>query len=375
MESKNKLKILLTGGHAGTVMLAVLEQLIFQEKDLEIHIVGPKYSFAGKGAPSLEKKYLKGESIFYHELDSGKLSKRFLLKSLASIPKLVFGFVSALRLMVKIRPNVTVSFGGYLAFPVVVASWCLGIPVIVHEQVVGFGLANRLSIFFAKKVLVARNESLEVIHTKKAMVIGNPVRKSIADVKPKTKMGNPPTIFIFTGSRASHVVNMALKEILPLILEKYAVIHLTGVEDLKTFEKLRNDLSDNRKQKYEVHDFILPSEVARMYQRADIIISRAGANTLAELMIIKRPAIMIPISWSNFDEQTKNAMFAREFGLGKIVREKDLNSQKLMEEIEFVTNNWVKIVAKLENKRSLDLLAAEKFAKLIFNEAKKKKNH
>jgi len=367
-KSNDKYRVVLAGGHAGTVMLALIEEILRLNGNFEIHIIGPKYSYSTGGMASLEKMYLNVDGVFYHEVDSARFSRRFVLKTILGFPKIVWGFMDVLKIMLKIRPQLAVVFGGYLGVPVSIASRIVGIPLIVHEQVVGVGLANRVGSLFARKILVSREESLKSLPKKKTILIGNPVRRDILSVGVKSSIGNPPTVFIFTGSRGSKIINSAFKESIMDFLSNFRVIHLTGKEDYALFLDIRSKLPRDLKERYEVFDFILPWNVAAMYKKSDIVVARAGANTVSEIMIIKRPSVFIPIPWSNFDEQNKNADYAVNFGIGIKLNQDELDGKKLFASVNFLKNNWKKIVDSVKDKESIDLLAAKKFARIVLDE-------
>jgi len=147
------------------------------------------------------------------------------------------------------------------------------------------------------------------------VVIGNPVMTQIREVFPKDKLSSPPVIYITGGSRGSKVLNEAVIPILPLLLNDFYLIHQTGELDYRLFQQKVKKLPAKIEKKYEVYATIDPMQVDGIYRRADMIVSRAGANTVAEIMLTKRPAILIPIPFSYLDEQMKNALLAKKFRL------------------------------------------------------------
>jgi UDP-N-acetylglucosamine--N-acetylmuramyl-(pentapeptide) pyrophosphoryl-undecaprenol N-acetylglucosamine transferase len=284
---------------------------------------------------------------------------------LPSLVKIPFGFIHAIFLLLKIRPKVILSFGGFASFPVVVIGFCLRIPIVIHEQTSAVGRANKLSARFAKKIALARESSKKYFPSEKCRVIGNPLLTQIAEIEPKEKIGKPPTIFITGGSRGSQTINTLVLKNLKKLLKKYIVIHLTGHIDYKKIYKLRNSLPSDLKKKYEVYSVLDPLEIDGIYRRADIIVARAGANTVSEIIATKRPSVLIPIPWVYMNEQTKNAEYAEKFGLVTILDQKTLSENILYDAIEDIESRWSNIVKSAKGKISPDINASKKLANLV----------
>lgn len=347
MQINTNRKILLTGGHAATTAISVIEELIrrYGKSGIDIAWIGARFALEGKKVDGLELKILPEFGVKTYLLNAGRLQRKFTRYTISSLLKLPVGFIQAIYFILKIKPDITLSFGGFAAFPVVFASALFGIPVLVHEQTASLGLANRLSSVFAKEILLSR-------------VVGNPVMTQICEVEPKTKLGNPPVIFVMGGSRGSERINNALFSILPKLLEKYQVIHITGQLDCKRFEGIKN-------KNYRCFPFVSPMEIDNLYRQSDIVVSRSGANTVAELMIVKRPAILIPIPWSHLNEQEENAKSAQKFGLAKILKQEDLSGERLLFEIELIIKDRDEIINKIKSKHSGDISASSKVVDVL----------
>lgn len=360
-------KVLLTGGHAATTAIAVVEEIIrrYQNQPVEIYWIGVKNAFEGKDVPTLESVHFSKLGIKTHFILTGRLQRRFGLWTIPSLIKIPFGFLQSLLLLIKIRPDVIVSFGGFAAFPVVLMGKILGIPSILHEQTAAAGRANLFSAPFVKKIALARKESLKYFDSNKSVVVGNPVMTQIFEVYPKEKISSPPVIYITGGSRGSNAINENVLPILEELLQKFYLIHQTGLIDYPRLKKIRDKLPRNLQSRYEVYSVIDPMQVDGVYRRADIVIARAGANTVAEIMVVKRPSILIPIPFSYLDEQTKNALLAKDFGIAKILKQDNLSPQKLIEEIEDIYSNWETYVKRSLEKDSPDLKASSNFVDLI----------
>lgn len=356
-----KSDILLTGGHAATTAIATIEEILKSHKDWKLCWVGASSAFEGRKVPTLASVVMPSMGVTYYPITMGRLQRKFTVWTIPTLFKIPIGFIQAFLLVFGLRPRVVVSFGGYISVPVCLASWLLGIPIIIHEQTMAAGLANRITSFFATKVAIARLESKKYFPEKKIVLVGNPVMESIRKVKPKTKIGNPPVIYITGGSSGSQRVNNVVELALPTILKKFKVIHQTGRLDWEHFKKMRSS-------NYEPHSFIDLDKIASVFEKADIVIGRAGANTVAEIMVTKRPSILIPIPWVTYDEQTKNAKLAQEVGIAVIVKQSDLTPQVLLEQLDFLVKNWQKMVeASSTDISELDIHASGKFVDEIEN--------
>lgn len=366
MEKDKKVKIVLTGGHAATAAIATLEELTRrQDKDWEIYWIGAEKAVEGKKVPTLESQIFPTMGVKTYPIKAGRIQRRFSFWTIPSLIKIPFGFLHALYLLVKIRPKIILSFGAFAAFPVVVGGWLLGIPIIIHEQTNAAGRANRASSFFAKKIAIARAASKKFFPAKKCVVTGNPILSRIGQIPPKPKMGTPATIFMTCGSRGSQTVNGAVAPILEALLSRYLLVHQTGSIDYQKFFGIKKALPAMLAKNYEVYERIDPMQIDNFYRRADIVVARAGANTTSEIIATKRPSILIPIPWSYLDEQTKNAKFAEQFGIARVIRQEVLSPAGLLRAIRQTALNWEKIIASVRNKKSPDVGASKRLLDVV----------
>ena len=241
----------------------------------------------------------------------------------------------------------------------------LGIPVIIHEQTAAYGRSNHLCAGFASKIALSRVGSKKYYPAGKCVVTGNPVMKEITKIKPKLRLGSPPVIFITGGSRGSQKINDTLSEILNKLLSKYKLIHQTGGLDYLKFSEIKQRLPQALRDNYEVFVRVNPLEVSKIYEESNIVVARAGANTVSEVMTIKRPAIFIPLPISFMDEQMKNAVVARDLGLAKIILQKDLTPEILLKYIEELVGNYQTIVEKVKLRQTPDMNASKKLLTVI----------
>jgi UDP-N-acetylglucosamine--N-acetylmuramyl-(pentapeptide) pyrophosphoryl-undecaprenol N-acetylglucosamine transferase len=210
--------------------------------------------------------------------------------------------------------------------------------------------------------LIARDESKKYFPKEKTVLIGNPVSEAIINIKQKVEVSHPATIYVTGGSSGAQRINNVINEILYELLKNYKIIHQTGKLDFDKFIKRKEEFPADLKKRYEVYDFIDPVDISTIFEKSDVIVSRAGANTLSEISVTRRPAILIPIPWTSNNEQTKNAKMLVSTGLAIMIEEKDLNGEFLLQKIDFVIGNWKKMTKDSDNSLAeLDKNAAKKF--------------
>lgn len=351
--NQQKSKIVLTGGHAATVGIAVTEELQkrFGQK-IEIYWIGVKNAIEGKSATTLEYKIYPNIGVKIYPIEAGKLQTKFTKYTIPSILKIPTGFVQALVAILKIRPKVVLSLGGFASFPVVFWAWIFGIPVILHEQTVVAGRASMAASFFSRKIALSRKESERFFPKEKIVITGNPVMSSIWTLKTLARRTQSKTILVMGGSRGSEFINEEIFKIMPELCKSYNLIHITGESDYLKYKNFSN-------KNYEVVPFVDPREMYKYYEKADLIISRSGANTVSEILITQKPAILIPLPRTFMGEQIKNAEYAKNFGLAKVMLETEVNPESLKQAVEDMLSR--KIVQKV----SPDAGAAEKVIDLL----------
>jgi len=352
-------KIVICGGHHNSA-LVVAETL--REKGYQIFWLGHKYSMIGDKNPSAEYLEVTQKGFPFTEVKAGKFQPRYqFFHYLLRIP---LGFWQSFVSLRKIKPDLIFSFGGYLALPVAYSGWLLGIPVVTHEQTTVSGLANKLIAQIAKKVFVTFESSFKHYPQSKVVWTGLP-RRDVPQ-KPKKYFNNQrKTIAFLGGKQGSHLINEAVFQILPQLLEKFNIIHQCGstslFKDIEKAKELKEKLGEKDKN-YLVKEYFFEDEIGSVFQAADLVVSRAGAHTVYELLALKKPAILIPIPWSSGNEQEENAKVLVKAGLGKILPQKELEAGKLWETIlEFVKN-----LSSKKNLSSLPKIEADATAKILF---------
>ncbi len=365
----NSKTILLTGGHAATTGIAVVEEIRRREslKGVQIYWIGSQTAIEGSKASTIESRTFPKIDVNFVPIVAGKIQTKFTRHTIPSLLKIPVGFFQAFWLLLKIKPKVTLSFGGYSSFPVIFWSWVFRIPVILHEQTVVAGRASISSAFFATKIALARPESQRYFPKNKSVVTGNPLMKNILNIRAKKFPGRPPIILVIGGSRGSNFINELVIDILKLVLSHNVLIHITGERDFEKVEKFKEKLSPTLRKNYKVYRSINPSEIGNYYSQADLIISRSGANSISEIIYAKRPAILIPLPRTFLGEQVKNARYAESFGFSSVFLEENATPETILKEINRLLKDWPELIRKAKGTHSPDTEASKKVVDLVKN--------
>jgi len=231
--------------------------------------------------------------------------------------------------------------------PVAYSAWLMKIPVATHEQTTVSGTANKLIAQIAQKVFVTFESSLQYYPKKKAVLTGLPIREELLKSKKKLFTNKKKTIYITGGKQGSHYINEEVFKILPELLKRFIVIHQTGSSSLYSDIK---EAQRFKAKNYLAKEYFFEDEIGSIFNSADFVISRSGAHTVYELLILKKPAILIPIPWSSHNEQLQNAKMLEGLGLAKILTQDDLQKGKLLETILDFEKNLEKFRLKEEVK-------------------------
>jgi UDP-N-acetylglucosamine--N-acetylmuramyl-(pentapeptide) pyrophosphoryl-undecaprenol N-acetylglucosamine transferase len=364
------MKIAIVGGHL-TPALSVIEAL---PKDVEVIYIGRKNAIEGDNAVSLEYETINKMGIPFAELKTGRVQRSFSRYTIPSLGRVPFGLFRAVNILRRHKPDVVLAFGGYLSFPLVIGAKMLGIPSVIHEQTLRAGASNKYLGRFADKICISFETSSKYFPKEKTVLTGNPIRNAILSPRKKLKPSeNLPLIYVTGGSLGSHFINQLVGENLSKLLEKYLVVHQTGsAEEFKDFEKLtilKEGVNNDKRKRYSLSKFFSPQDTGSIIKAASLIVSRAGINTVSELIILKKPAILIPIPKTSGNEQLENAHFFKNLGLGEVLEQKDLTPEKFLEEINDIMNNLDKYKinsGKVHYPRS----AAAKIIEVIYASAK-----
>ncbi len=347
-------KIVLTGGGTAghvTPNMALIERL--READYEISYIG---SYSG-----IEKGLIEGMGITYYGISSGKLRRYFDLKNFSDPFRVMKGMREAKKLMKQLRPDVVFSKGGFVAVPVVFAAKKCKIPVIIHESDMTPGLANKLCIPKADKVCCNFAETLDYLPQGKAVHTGTPLRKELFAGDRQRGLefcefdGKKPVIMVVGGSTGAAAINEAVRNLLPTLLMKYNVIHLCG--------KGKNDPSYDNTIGYKQFEYI-SKELKDLFAIADVVVSRAGANAVCEILALTKPNILIPLSAAaSRGDQILNAESFEKQGYSYVLDESRLTNETLLEAINEVYDNREKYIETMKTAKQAD--ATETIFKMI----------
>ena len=355
------MKILFTGGGTGGHFYPIIgvaqamRDISKEEKilDQDLYFVAPE---------PYDKKILFDNLITYKKVPTGKIRRYFSIMNFFDLFKTGYGVLKAMWTVFWIYPDVIFSKGGYGSFPVVLAGRFLRIPIIIHESDSTPGKVNEWAGKFAEKVAVSYPEAGEFFDSKKVAWTGNPVRKEISHV---VKDGaaeyldledNLPVILILGGSQGSEIINEAIIDALPKLINNYQIIHQTGKEKFDQVKNTADVVMGDSENKYRYHPFPYLDDLAMKMSAgaSDIIITRAG-STLFEIATWEKPSIIIPITKSNRDHQKINAYTYARFGGGTVIEERNLTDDIIVFEIN-------RILEKEEVKNKM-IEGAKKFAK------------
>lgn len=349
------MKILITGTHF-TPAVAVIEELK-KMGELRIVYVGRKTTMEGDNTLSIESEVLPSLSVKFIPMIAGRLQRVFTFYTIPSLLKIPIGFIQALYIILSEKPDVILSFGGYVAVPIVFWGWLWSVPIIIHEQTLVSGFANKISAFFADKICLSFSQNFSN-QQEKIILTGNPIRKEILhpgnkldlayekifEVARKEKL---PILLITGGNQGSHILNLAIERILDKLTKVALVIHVIGdnkFQDFKRLEKLQNEHYLAKKW--------ISDKWGTILSKIDLVISRAGINTLTELAYLGKPALVIPLPYLYKDEQNENAKFFKELGLVKILPQKELSEEFLFQEIKDIIKNLPALTVKAQNAKS-----------------------
>lgn len=323
-------RIVLTGGGTAghvTPNIALLPSL--REAGFEIAYMG---SYDG-----IEKKLIADFDIPYQGIATGKFRRYLDPKNFSDPFRVLKGYAEARKYLKEFKPDVVFSKGGFVSVPVVRAAASLKIPCIIHESDITPGLANKLCIPVAKKVCCNFPETLNHLPKEKAVLTGSPIRKELAEGNRLAGLdmcgftANKPVILVMGGSLGALNVNQAVRAALPGLLEDFQIIHLCGkdkVDNLllttpgyKQFEYVKTELKD-------------------LFAACDLVISRAGANAICEILALKKPNILIPLPAEvSRGDQLLNAASFKEQGFSIVIEEDDLNTKTLTEAVKELYEN------------------------------------
>lgn len=338
----NKYKIIMTGGGTAghvTPNLALVPKL--KDKGFEIKYIGSK--------DGIEKEIINDAKIPYFEISSGKLRRYFDMKNFTDPFKVMKGVIEANKILKREKPNVIFSKGGFVAVPVVIAASMRKIPVVSHESDLTPGLANKLSSPFCDKLCVTFRESLKYVKDNKGVLTGTPIREEILrgnSLKGKELCGfkdNKEILLVIGGSLGAKSINDAVRKNLKELLKNFNIIHICGKGNLD--EGLLN-IND-----YKQFDYV-KEELPNLLKASDLIISRAGANVIFELLALKKPTLLIPLSKKiSRGDQILNANSFEKEGFSLVLDEDEMmkDNKKLISKLDELREKKAVLVQNMNN--------------------------
>lgn len=359
--------ILLTGGGSAghvTPHLALLPRL--QALDLALHYVGQQ---AGRSAsePPIEQTLIAPTGLPYHGIDAGKLRRYFDLQNVTDIFRIAHGFLQSLRLVRRLRPALLFSKGGFVTPPLVWATWLVNhlsprrehIAIVIHESDMTPGLANRLGLPFADRICYSFPETGQRLPPEKAVYTGIPLRASLLNGDPTTGRrlcgfgvtDDRPCVLVMGGSQGAAAINQAVRDALEDLLATFNVCHICGPGEALTFKTL--NLPNFKAFSY------VTDELPHLYAMADVVVARAGATTLFELLALRKPNLLIPLSLeASRGDQVQNAASFADRGFSHVLAEADLTPATLIQRLKQAYAEREAMVEAMQAAQTVDSVEA-----------------
>lgn len=325
------MKIAVVGGHLAPA-LAVIDEL---PEDADLIFIGRQFTFEGENSASLEYETINKKGIRFIPLTAGRIQRKFSRHTVQSLFKIPYGLMQAISILRREKVDVVLAFGGYISVPVGLAAYFLKIPLVIHEQTLEIGIANKFLSKLATSVCISWQQSVKFFPRAKTTLTGNPIRRmSVVSSQWSVASSNLPLIYVTGGSAGAHALNTLVEGCLENLLEKYSVIHQTGdsktYQDFSRINTLLKTFPEKLQKRYTIHKFISPSETGNIMNKASLVISRSGINTVSEILYFGKPCILIPLPYGQRNEQLKNAQFIKKIGIGEYVLQSEMNSHKLL---------------------------------------------
>ena len=340
-------KIVLTGGGTAghiTPNIALLPEL--EKAGYEVFYIG---SYDG-----MEKRLMADYHIPYYGIATGKFRRYFDLKNFSDPFRVLKGFSEARKILKELQPDVVFSKGGFVSVPVVRAAASLKIPCVIHESDMTPGLANKLCIPVARKVCCNFPETLKSLPAEKSILTGSPIREELlhGNKEAARKLcgfhSDKPVLMIIGGSLGSAVINQSVREALPKLLDDFQIVHICGKDKIdnlllktpgyKQFEYVKDDLKD-------------------IFAMADIVVSRAGANAICELLALKKPNLLIPLVSGSRGDQILNAKSFEAQGFSMVLSEDDITETALTDKVHELFFTRQTYVDNMEKSNQLGAIA------------------
>lgn len=355
----NKKIVMTGGGTAGHVTPNIALMPALKDAGYDITYIG---SYSG-----MERELIESRKIPYRGISSGKLRRYFDWKNFSDPFKVLKGYGQAVSILKEEKPDVVFSKGGFVSVPVVLAAKHCGIPAIIHESDITPGLANRIAVKGAKKVCCNFPETMKYLPADKAVLTGSPIRRELFSGSGEAAAKlcrfpdrRKPALLVIGGSSGSQIINDAVRRILPELLEEFYVIHLCGKGNLD--EQLKGIIG------YAQFEYA-NAELPDLFALAELAVSRAGANSICELLALHKPNILIPLSAAaSRGDQILNAKSFQNQGFSCVIEEENLSDAALLAAVRDVYRGRDKYIKAMLGSGQMDSIG--KIVELIEAEAK-----
>lgn len=337
------LSVIIAGGGTGGHIypgIAIAQEFQRRNADAKILFVGT--------ARGLETKIVPREGFELHLIEVAALKRVSLLKRIKSLLMLPKSFLAVRSLIQQVKPDVVIGVGGYSSGPVVLMAALMGVPTLVAESNALPGFTNRVLARFVRAAAVTFEEAKKFFGDK-AVITGNPVRAEFFSVEPKVA-AEATHVFITGGSQGARAINLAMIDALPLLAEeqgKLSITHQTGESD---YDKVRAAYLELG-WRVEVKPFV--ETMVDEFAKADLVIARAGATTVAELAAAGKPALMIPFPFAADDHQRKNAEAVERAGAGRMILQTELTPERLAQELLWLIRDPQQLARMAEASKQL----------------------
>jgi len=352
-EEHHEVRLLITGGGTGghvSPALAVIQTIQEMQKTQDWEA---RFLYVGS-ASGVEAKLVGDAGIDFKAVACGKLRRSrnpFAMLSwqnLTDLFRIPVGIIQSLGLVLKFHPDAVLSTGGYVSVPAALAAAIAGIPILAHEQTAQIGLGNKIVLRFARRIALSfdlAQKDIPPMARHKSVVTGNPIRsvvltgdkaKAIARYGFSDADNSLPTVYVTGGAQGAHVINEAVGQGLEELLTFCRIVHQCGkqpnqsVQDFDTLKEKAAVLPEDLRRRYAVTPFVGP-EIGDAFALADVVVSRSGAGTVAEVAALGKAAVYVPLVPTGGDEQRKNARRFEDLGAAIVLDSSSLTGAKLVE--------------------------------------------
>ncbi len=330
-----------TAGHV-TVNLAIIPY--FQYQGWEVHYIGSQQG--------IERELISVmPDVHYHNISTGKLRRYMDWNNVKDPFRVLKGLWQTYRLLAQLRPHVIFSKGGFVSVPVIAGAWLHRIPSIIHESDLTPGLANRLCIPFATRLCTTFPETGDMIKSDKVVYLGTVIRKelfageAIRGLALCQFVRTKPVLLIMGGSLGSQRINQVIRNVLPQLTAKFQVLHICGKGNVKPELESRT---------YRQFEFV-KNELADLLTSTDLVISRAGSNSIFEFLALKKPMLLIPLSSAaSRGDQIANAESFRKRGFASVLAEEDCTDETLLAELDALWARKAEMIAAMDQEPRID---------------------